>query len=186
MRLFFNAFLVLCLALPAVADDAAWRALENPGTVALMRHALAPGTGDPTEVRIDDCSTQRNLNETGREQARRIGRMFRERGIAFDTVFTSQWCRCRETAELLNLGRPVDLPSLNSFYENWSASEARTAATRRFLSENAPGKRLILVTHQVNISALTGEFTRSGEVLVVRRSPDGTLRVIGAIHLSPE
>ena len=186
VRPFAWILLFIFLSFPAHADEAAWRALETPGTFALVRHALAPGTGYPTEVRIGDCTTQRNLNAAGRDQARRIGRAFRERGIAFDAVYTSQWCRCRETAKLLDLGTPVDLPSLNSFFENWQESETRTASSRKFLSEKAPGKRLILVTHQVNISALTGEFTQSGEVLVVRQSSDGKLRTFGSIHLAPE
>ena len=71
MSLFFKSVLSILLAFPAVADEAAWEAIEQPGVFVLMRHALAPGTGDPAEVRIGDCSTQRNLNETGREQARR-------------------------------------------------------------------------------------------------------------------
>ena len=99
MSLFFKSVLAILLAFPAVADEAAWEVLEQPGAFVLMRHAPTPGSGDPAEVRIGDCSTQRNLNETGREQARRIGRAFRKRGIAFDAVFTGQWCRCRETAE---------------------------------------------------------------------------------------
>ena len=186
VRPFARILLFIFLSFPAHADEAAWRALEIPGTFALMRHALAPGTGDPTEVRIGDCTTQRNLNAAGRDQAQRIGHAFRERGIAFDAVYTSQWCRCRETAKLLDLGTPVDLLSLNSFFDNWQESETRTASSRKFLSEKAPGKRLMLVTHQVNISALTGEFTQSGEVLVVRQSSDGKLRTLGSIHLAPE
>ena len=186
MRPFARILLLIFLSFPAHADEASWRALEIPGTFALMRHALAPGTGDPTEVRIGDCTTQRNLNAAGRDQAQRIGHAFRERGIAFDAVYTSQWCRCRETAKLLDLGTPVDLPFLNSFFDNWQESETRTASSRKFLSEKAPGKRLMLVTHQLNISALTGEFTQSGEVLVVRQSSDGRLRTLGSIHLAPE
>ncbi len=183
---FARILLFIFFSFPAHANEATWQALETPGTFALMRHALAPGTGDPTEVRIGDCTTQRNLNAAGRDQARRTGRAFRDRGITFDAVYTSQWCRCRETAKLLDLGTPADLPSLNSFFENWQESETRTALSMKYLSENAPEKRLILVTHQVNISALTSEFTQSGEVLVVRQSSDGKLRTLGSIHLAPE
>ena len=86
MRPFARILLFIFLSFPAHADEAAWRALEIPGTFSLMRHALAPGTGDPTEVRIGDCTTQRNLNAAGRDQAQRIGHAFRERGIAFDAV----------------------------------------------------------------------------------------------------
>lgn len=88
----------LAMALPASAND--WDALDQPGAVAIMRHALAPGTGDPADFELDDCSTQRILSDAGRDQARRIGAAFRERGITFDRVLTSQWCRTTETAEL--------------------------------------------------------------------------------------
>ncbi len=171
MSLFFKSVLAILLAFPAVADEAAWEVLEQPGAFVLMRHAPTPDTADPAEVRIGDCSTQRNLNETGREQARRIGRAFRKRGIAFDAVFTSQWCRCRETGELLGLGL---------------ASVSQTATTKKFLSDNLPRKRLLLVTHQFNISALTDAYTRSGEILVLPRFPDGMLRPIGSIHIPHE
>lgn len=151
-----------------------------------MRHALAPGTGDPDEFRIGDCATQRNLNDAGRDQARRIGAALRARGLSFDAVLTSQWCRCRETAGLLGLGDPEDLPSLNSFYEDWGSADRRTADTRAYLQEHAAAKRLFLVSHQVNIRALTGDYTRSGEILVVRFDKDGTAETLGAIHIPAE
>ena len=168
------------------SSEAAWQAFRTPGAVAIMRHALAPGTGDPEVVRIGDCATQRNLDDAGQDQARRIGAALRARGLSFDAVLTSQWCRCRETAALLGLGDPEDLPSLNSFYEDWGAADQRTADTRAYLRKHAATKRLFLVSHQVNISALTGAFTQSGEILIVRFDKDGKAEILGAIHIPAE
>ncbi|SDJ75773.1 histidine phosphatase family protein [Aliiruegeria lutimaris] len=170
-------FLLPCLAL---AND--WSALQEDGAIAVMRHALAPGTGDPSEFRLEDCSTQRNLDERGREQARKIGEAIRERGIAFDTVFSSQWCRTRETAELLDVGPVVEAPSLNSFFRDYSTRDSQTRATLDLI-EGTEGK-LMLVSHQVNISALAGQATRSGEILIFRLR-DGALAVTGRILVEP-
>jgi phosphohistidine phosphatase SixA len=176
---------MLCLILfllPGAAAANDWDALSQPGAIAVMRHALAPGTGDPASLTIGDCSTQRNLDGRGRDQARAIGQAFRDRGIAFDTVFTSQWCRTRETAELLGLGPVTEAPPLNSFFGDFSTRDRQTAETRALIAAN-PG-RLMLVTHQVNISALAGRSTRSGEVLVIRLTPDGA-EVLGSILIAP-
>jgi phosphohistidine phosphatase SixA len=147
-----------------------------------MRHALAPGTGDPSTLTVGDCSTQRNLDDRGRAQARAIGEALRERGHAFDTVFASQWCRTTETAELLDVGPVIAAPALNSFFRDYSTREAQTADTRALIAAT-PGK-LFLVSHQVNISALTGRGTRSGEVLVIRLTDTGA-QVLGSILIDP-
>ena len=100
------------------AADARFARLSEPGIVAILRHAFAPGTGDPATFALDDCITQRNLDAQGREQARKIGAAIRAAGVNVDRVLTSQWCRCRDTARFLDL-RPVeDLPALNSFFRN--------------------------------------------------------------------
>ena len=147
-----------------------------------MRHARALGTGDPADFRLDDCTTQRNLDSRGREQARAIGAAFRDRGITFDVVLTSQWCRTRETADLLALGEVVEAPELNSFFRDFDQQDPQTRATLDLLSRTEG--RPILVSHQVNISALTGQGTRSGEVLVIRMT-DSTVEVLGSILLDP-
>ncbi len=164
----------------ALAND--WDAMSEPGAIAIMRHALAPGTGDPANFRLGACATQRNLDARGRDQARAIGAAFRERGIAFDAVLTSQWCRTRETADLLDLGDVADAPELNSFFRDFAQREPQTRATLDLLS-GIEG-RAMLVSHQVNISALTGQGTRSGEVLVIRVT-DGAVAVLGSILIDP-
>lgn len=172
---------ILCLVPSfAIAND--WEALEDPDAVAIMRHAIAPGTGDPPVFSLDDCSTQRNLDERGREQARKIGEAFRERGIAFDQVLTSQWCRAKDTAELLDVGPVIDAPSLNSFFQDFATRDRQTQDTLDLIA--ASEGRLMLVSHQVNISALTGRSTRSGEVLIIRISGD-VPEVIGSVLIDP-
>lgn len=174
--------LIFLFFIPHVVLANDWGALEKEGAIAIMRHALAPGTGDPMTFDLRDCGTQRNLDERGRTQARSIGKTFKERGINFDVVFTSQWCRTRETAELLDLGPVLEAASLNSFFRDYSVRDELTAATRALITGNEG--RLMLVTHQVNISALTGQSTRSGEVLVIRPNGNG-VEVLGSILIEP-
>lgn len=158
--------------------------LNEKGTVALMRHALAPGTGDPASFELGACSTQRNLDDRGRDQARRTGRALRKAGVTFDHVWTSQWCRTRETAELMDMGEVVEKPPLNSFFAGRGDRARQTAATRRLLDALPSGASVLIVTHQVNISALTGGFVRSGEIIVTRRTDDG-LEPVGRILIAP-
>jgi broad specificity phosphatase PhoE len=150
--------------------------LRGGGQVLLIRHAEAPGTGDPEGFRLGDCSTQRNLSEAGRDQARAIGAWLRDRGIARARVFSSQWCRCLETAELLALGAVAELPALNSFYERPSDREPNLAALRSFIAARpTTGELLVLVTHQVTISAVSGEFVRSGQGVIMALGEGGVL-----------
>ncbi|TRW17059.1 histidine phosphatase family protein [Glacieibacterium frigidum] len=170
--------LLLLIAGPAQADEAGWRAFLQPGTHAIMRHAEAPGTGDPPGFRLDDCATQRNLNAAGRAQAARIGAAIRARSVPLTAVLTSQWCRATDTARLLGLGAPRALPVLTSFFAQPGAEARATAALKAALAGR--GKSL-LVSHQVNITALTGVFPASGEIVVFSLSPGGAVRVEGRI-----
>lgn len=171
----------LAAPIAAWASVDGWDAMRRPGAIALMRHAYAPGTGDPGNFRLDDCSTQRNLNDEGRAQARRIGEAFRSQGIEVDRVLTSQWCRSSETAELLDLGTPEPLPSLNSFFDARQRRSEQTEATLAFLRSQPEDRRMVLVTHQVNITALTGRGTASGEFVVIDLTQDGAFEVLGEI-----
>lgn len=150
--------------------------------VALMRHALAPGIGDPDNFQLDDCTTQRNLSQTGRDQAVKIGDRLKEAGIESADVFTSQWCRCLETAELLGFGPPTPLPALNSFFRDFDKKEAQTEALSSWLQSQPLERPLILVTHQVNITAFSSIFPDSGEIVLMRRSSDGSFGVVGSIR----
>lgn len=165
------------------ADDAgtAWAALRAGGHVALIRHASAPGTGDPAGFRLDDCATQRNLSAAGRAEAQTIGASFRAHDIAVAGVYSSQWCRCLDTARLLDLGPVEPLAPLNSFFASPDQEAAQMAALRAWLGAHEADAATVLVTHQVVVTALSGIFPRSGEIVVARVLADGGLRVVGRI-----
>ncbi len=165
----------------AEGEAAAWEALGRGGHVAIMRHATAPGTGDPAAFEIADCATQRNLSAAGREQAKKVGDAFRANNVAVERVYSSQWCRSLETARLLDLGEVEELPALNSFFAQPEREDTQMAALWDWLVDNRSAGTMVLVTHQVVISALTGGWPRSGEIVVFRVSGDKTLTEAGRI-----
>ena len=165
----------------SASDDAAlWEGLKTGRHVALIRHAEAPGVGDPTGFRLEDCTTQRNLSDAGRRQAEQAGALFRKMGVERATVYSSQWCRCLDTARGLGLGTVVPQPALNSFFENGDTEKAQTRQVRELIRQRPAGRALVLVTHQVNITALTGVYPASGEIVVLRPENDG-LVVLGRL-----
>jgi len=134
-------FIVNFLALTAIAvtnthsgQHDLIKHLTSGGHILMIRHAYAPGTGDPVHFKIGDCATQRNLNIGGRTQARAIGDWLRSKGIKAAKVFSSHWCRCLETARLLDLGTVAELPALNSFYEFPQDREPNIKALRSFIA----------------------------------------------------
>ena len=158
--------------------------VARPGRVLIIRHAQAPGIGDPPEFRIGDCMTQRNLDEAGRAQAGRIGQRLRQAGVVRAQVWSSQWCRCLDTARLLELGPASELPALNSFFGRPEVREAQLAALRVFLAGlPAGGLPVVLVTHQVVITALTGLGVASGGGAVLQLNGTGTPRLLGEIEV---
>lgn len=166
----------------AIADNSRLlEALASDNHFALMRHALAPGTGDPSNFSVEDCTTQRNLSAAGRQQAKSIGTVLRSVSMPQRQVYSSQWCRCLETARLLDMGTVTPLPAINSFFASRSRAESQTQATREWLSTAT--MPVILVTHQVNITALTGVYPSSGEIVVVKREADGEMTVVGSVEL---
>ncbi len=174
------------VSVPARADEATTlMLLKQPGVHAIMRHALAPGFSDPAEFQLNACNTQRNLNESGRQQAKAVGGALKAAGITFDQVLTSQWCRCRETAALLDLGKPADFPGLNSFFEDRSTAEQQTDEVRGLLRGFPQGQKVMLVTHQVNITALTGRGVSSGEIFFIKLDAAGKVSVVGEFLLPP-
>lgn len=158
-----------------------WQEVRSGNVVVLMRHAIAPGTGDPEAFTIGDCMTQRNLSDTGRRQAQAIGARFRAHGIDKAQVFSSQWCRCLETAELLDLGAVEELPELNSFFQQYERRNSQTEELRKWINNQSLDQPTVLVTHQVNITALTDIYPGSGEMVIVKRLDSGALSVLGRI-----
>jgi phosphohistidine phosphatase SixA len=174
------------LPAPAWGLDAGWDALSGGlATLALFRHATAPGVGDPPGMRIGDCRTQRVLDGRGRTEARLIGEAFRRRGIAVGGVLSSRWCRASETASLAFPGQALEEPAFDSFFTEPQAEAGRTARALSLLRQwKGPGA-LVVFTHQVNIRALTDISTTSAEGLAVRVDDSGglPLRVLGRLVL---
>ena len=187
MRLLL-ALLALLLAAhaPAFADDAAapWAALRAGGSVALIRHAATPGgVGDPPGFRLEDCASQRNLTDKGRAQARWLGERFRAERIVVTKVLSSQWCRCRETAALMEIGPIEEAATLNNAFTLRDRIDALTAGARTLIRGwGGPGV-LVLSTHGANIMPLVGFHPEEGSIVVV--APDAEnrdgFRLIGRI-----
>ncbi|MFP4390334.1 MAG: histidine phosphatase family protein [Desulfococcaceae bacterium] len=183
------SFLLIAAALPALprtahgadADEAAlWEALQSGGHIVMIRHALAPGSGDPPNFDVNDCATQRNLSDRGRDQARAIGAAFQEKNVPAGEVRTSAWCRCKETAELA-FGEANVWPALNSFWQNRSAGPARVEKIQARLKQPVENGNLFLVTHYIGILNSTGEAVGSGEAVVVRPLPPDDFEVAGRL-----
>ena len=165
-------------------DLAIWDQLQgtNPkGYVLLIRHALAPGVGDPENFNVNDCSTQRNLNDEGRKDAREIGSWLKRRDLKIFRVESSRWCRAKETARLLDLGKVRLNKNFDSLFRDPDPAKSPQTATIKkqiFNHRNTRGI-LVLVGHSVNIQTLTGTSLESGEGVLVRATPQGDLKVMG-------
>ena len=165
--------LLAASALPTVASNAqsppdVAALLRAGGCVLMLRHAQTEaGIGDPPNFQLDQCTTQRNLSDEGRAQSKRIGQWFASRKLLANSVQSSAWCRCKDTATLA-FGRFDLLPSLNSTFDNRSSEAAQTEALRERLKGIRAGQFEVWVTHQVNISAMTGEGPAMGEGFVVK------------------
>ena len=165
-------------------DLVIWDKLQgtNPkGYVLLMRHALAPGIGDPDNFLLGDCRTQRNLSDEGRADAQDIGQWLERREVKIYRIETSRWCRAKETAELLNIG-PVKLnKNLDSLFleSNLSSNKQTINIEKRIAKHRNKRGLLILVGHSVNMSALTGISLESGEGVLVRTDSQGALKIMG-------
>ena len=165
---------IFCAMAPAKAGLA--QDLMDGQHVLLMRHADAPGYGDPAGYVIGQCATQRNLGDAGKKQAQAIGVWLGQQGIASAHVFSSPWCRCVDTATLLNKGPVKTEPSLGSFFDNMALERKQTKALEGFIKNELakPSKTpRILVTHHVNIQAFTGKVVGVGDMLLVKVNPNG-------------
>ncbi|MEY4506046.1 MAG: hypothetical protein RL297_624 [Pseudomonadota bacterium] len=162
------------VALAQKAEGDFWTLARSGGHVMLMRHAATePGIGDPANFRLGDCRTQRNLSPEGRAFSIELGRRMAAQGVRLDAVLSSAWCRCVDTARLafdahpqINARTEV-WAALNSFFQGQGNEAQQTTAVLARLRQTAP-RNTLLVTHQVNISALTGQGTAMGEVLLCR------------------
>ncbi len=160
---------------------AAWAALQAGGHVLIVRHAqTVPGIGDPPDFRVDDCATQRNLSEAGRAQSKAMGERLAAAGVRIDDVLSSAWCRCLDTARLA-FGRASVYEPLNSFFGGRETEPRQTAALRERVRAWKGQGTLALVTHQVNVTALTGEVPGMGEALVLAPGGASGFTLVGRI-----
>lgn len=174
------ALVSLLLTAPAQASDIWSQLREERGMVVLMRHAIAPGGGDPAGFRLGDCSTQRLLSKEGRSQAVAIGQEFSSRRILIAGVRSSRWCRAVDTARLLDLGTVRPTAALDSvFTASARVADRKKCAAEKIIRDHRgkPGV-LVLVGHQANIIDLTGIAPASGAAVVVRADAQGRIRVI--------
>ena len=153
--------------------------LQSTEYVLLMRHALAPGVGDPVGYTLADCKSQRNLSAEGRQHAVVVGHWLRQQGVTSADVYSSAWCRCKDTAELLNFNGLQVVPALASFFDDMHLAKSRTQALEQFIAEKLKTKgrkALILVTHHVNIHAFMGENIASGDMVLAQVDARGKMR----------
>ena len=190
MRRIHFVIVAILLGLGAAVDSAgageteAWSALRAGRHVALMRHADAPGGfGDPAGFKLEDCATQRNLSAKGRADARKIGARLRSEGIAFKAILSSPWCRCIDTATLLELGPVKTEPTFGNVVVLRDQRESLTSGARALIEQWTGGGILLVVTHGANIQALTGIQPASGEIVVVRGGSGGSYEAVGRLLL---
>ena len=200
MKLFFLACILSSISMTANTvhaenkknklDSAIIKGLTSGEYVILLRHALAPGFGDPNSFDVSDCLSQRNLSEQGRQQAIDIGKLLKANGIQQASIFSSQWCRCIETAQLLDLGKVSALPIINSFYQRFERKTEQTQQLKEWLirnnrtNKNPVSSATILVTHQVNISAIANVFANSGEIVIIKTDNFGKVTVMAQVQTS--
>ena len=180
-------FFVLLLAglLPpwqlANADEKIWDLLRQGGQVVAIRHTqTTSGFGDPPEFKLDDCATQRNLNDQGRAQARKMGAAFREKGVPIAAVISSPWCRCLETARLA-FGEAESWSALSNLYGRPQNEAHQSRAMRGRISGFSGPGNLVLVSHGVTIRAATGTYLGMGEFVVLTPRGSGRFDVVGTI-----
>ena len=182
MRFCFAICILVYTSVPYAQNTAElWSVLGSTDHFAMIRHALAPGLGDPAHFKLGDCSTQRNLSQEGRDQAKQIGLLFNQHGIHRAKVYSSEWCRCIDTAQHMNLGMVNRLPALNSFFQHQERQDSQVLALRKWLDTQTLDQPLVLVTHQVNITAFTGVYPASGEMVVIKRQGHD-YQVVGTIE----
>ena len=171
----FNIILIIFITLTnGIKADSENQILENlktGGKLIFIRHAYAPGGGDPDNFDINDCSTQRNLSDSGREQSKKIGNFFRENKIPISLVISSEWCRCKETAHIAFKNYETK-NFLNSFFSEKFAKNKKTQIKdlKKYINNWNSDKNLVLVTHYVLISEVLNYAPSSGEIVIANKN----------------
>ena len=164
----------------AFSDENILKSLKEGKKLVFIRHAIAPGNGDPNNFDINDCSTQRNLNENGIEESKKIGLFFKNNKIKIDKVLSSQWCRCKDTAKYAFKNFKT-FDALNSFYdEKFAANEAKQIKDlKNYIKRWNSDKNLVLITHFVVISSILNTGASSGEIII----SDKNFNIVGSIDM---
>ena len=167
LKLFLLIFISISFPVKADLDNKLEKQLKKGGNLIFIRHAYAPGGGDPENFIISDCSTQRNLNEDGKNQSKRIGQFFIENDILIDKVLTSEWCRCKDTAQIAFTNFETK-NFLNSFFSAQFASNKNQQIRdlKKYIKNWQSDKNLVLVTHYVLISEILNYTSSSGEIVI--------------------
>ena len=181
MKLRLSFLIIICMLLftqskfVTAQSDLASK-LKDGSHVLLMRHADAPGYGDPQNYQISQCSTQRNLGDLGRKQAKNTGDWLSSQGIEQAKVYSSPWCRCIDTASLLNKGVVKKEAALGSFFDDMSQAKRQTDELVKLIAaerKQNPNMPIIMVTHHVNIQSYVGMVVNSGDMVLVKVDPTG-------------
>ena len=181
LKIFIIIFISLTTSIKADSNKDLLKQLTEGGKLIFIRHAYAPGSGDPNNFNLNDCSTQRNLSDRGKKQAEHIGIIFRENKIEIDEVYSSEWCRCKETAEIAFTNFTTK-NFLNSFYSsNYAKNKTKQIKDlMKFVKKNNFEKNIIFVTHYVLISEVLDYAPSSGEIIV----SDKEFNMIGSIKIN--
>ena len=174
-------FAILFIPNISFSNETIISSLKDGKKIVFIRHALAPGSGDPSDFKINDCSTQRNLNKEGKSQSKKIGNFFKTNKIKIDKILSSEWCRCKDTAKLA-FGKFETFNALNSFYEErFAANKLRQIKDlKNYISNWENDSNLIIVTHYVVILDVLNRTTSSGEMII----SDKNLNIIGNIIIN--
>ena len=180
LKLFIVIFISLTTSIKAESDTKIINQLAEGGNFIFIRHAYAPGSGDPKNFNLNDCSTQRNLNDSGREQSKNIGNLFYRYNIKIKNVYSSEWCRCKETASIA-FEKFETKKFLNSFYSAQFAKNRKKQIKdfKYFLEKWNKKDNLIFVTHYVVISEILNYAPSSGEVIIV----DKNLNIVDTLEI---
>ena len=171
-------FLTFSLKLQALENN--WKPAQEGNKIILIRHSLAPGGGDPVGFKINECKTQRNLNNKGINQSKKIGKLFKKNKVLVDQVLTSQWCRCKDTAKYA-FGDYKEFTALNSIFQspyNKNEGKQLNELYNYVKKWNGKGKNLVLITHYSIITAVTNAVPSSGEIVIT----DKNFKVLGTIQ----
>ena len=180
ISLILNLILFSLFSFQINASEQAWNLAEEGDKIILIRHSLAPGGGDPSGFKIDDCDTQRNLNRKGISQSKKIGKLFKKNKVSVDLVLSSQWCRCKDTAKYA-FGNFKEFTALNSTFQSpYNKNEPKQLKELyNFVKKwEGNGKNLVLVTHYSIITAVTNAVPSSGEIVIT----DKNFEVLGTIQ----